>query len=58
MEAPNQKIKCECGTLITRNYMAKHKKTTKHLLGAKIIKYEFIDSDAEDAEESEATEAK
>lgn len=57
-EKNKEKIKCECGILITRNNMAKHKKTTKHLLMAKIIKYEFIDSDAEESCESEAPEAK
>lgn len=41
-ERNKEKIECECGTFITRNNMAKHKKTTTHLLKAKIIKFEFI----------------
>lgn len=53
-EKNKEKLTCECGILITRNNMAKHRKTTKHLLMAKIIKYEFIDSDAEESGESEA----
>ena len=45
-EKNKEKIKCECGTFITRNNMAKHKKTQKHMLKAKIIKFEFVpDSD-------------
>lgn len=44
-ERNKEKVKCECGTFITRNNMAKHKKTTTHLLKAKIIKYEFVDDD-------------
>lgn len=57
-EKNKQKIKCECGVLITLNNMAKHKKTTKHMLMAKIIKYEFIDSEADEAEEPKSPEAK
>lgn len=41
-ERNKEKVKCECGTYITRNNMSKHKKTTIHLLKTKIIKYEFI----------------
>ena len=41
-EKNKEKLECECGTLITRNNMAKHRKTAKHLLKAKIIKFEFI----------------
>ena len=45
-EKNKEMIKCECGTFITRNNMAKHKKTQKHMLKAKIIKFEFVpDSD-------------
>ena len=51
-EKNKQKIKCDCGVLITLNNMSKHRKTTKHLLIAKIVKYEFIDSDAEDKPEA------
>jgi hypothetical protein len=39
------KIECECGTFISRNNIAKHKKTTSHMLKAKIIKYEFIEDE-------------
>lgn len=35
----------DCGALITRQNLARHKKTTSHLLKAKIIKYEFINDD-------------
>jgi len=44
-EKNKELVKCECGTFITRNNMAKHKKTQKHMLKAKIIKFEFIDDD-------------
>ena len=26
-----EKTKCKCGLMVTRNYMSRHKKTTKHL---------------------------
>jgi hypothetical protein len=41
------KIKCDCGMMLTKYYMPKHKKTTKHLLLTKQIKYEFVNSDEE-----------
>jgi hypothetical protein len=41
------KIKCECGMMLTKYYIPKHKKTTKHLLLTKQIKYEFVNSDEE-----------
>jgi hypothetical protein len=41
-EKNKEKILCDCGTLITRNNMSKHKKTTTHMLKAKLIKYEFV----------------
>jgi hypothetical protein len=44
-EKNKEKIQCECGTFITRNNMAKHKKTQIHMLKAKIIKFEFIKDD-------------
>jgi hypothetical protein len=44
-ERNKEKVKCECGTFITRNNMAKHKKTQTHMLKAKIIKFEFVDDD-------------
>ena len=44
-EKNKEMIKCECGTFITRNNMAKHKKTTTHMLKAKIVKYEFVADD-------------
>ena len=46
------KTKCECGAFITQNNMAKHKKTQTHMLKAKIVKYEFIDEDAEAKEDT------
>jgi ribosomal protein S27AE len=46
------KTKCECGAFITQNNMAKHKKTQIHMLKAKIVKYEFIDEDAEAKEDT------
>jgi hypothetical protein len=44
-ERNKEMVKCECGTFITRNNMAKHKKTQKHMLKAKIIKFEFVPDD-------------
>jgi hypothetical protein len=41
-ERNKEHVKCDCGKLITRNNLAKHKKTTTHLLKLKIIKFEFI----------------
>ena len=39
------KTKCECGSYITPNNMSKHRKTTSHMLMAKIIKFEFVNDD-------------
>ena len=50
-EKNKEKIKCECGILITPQNIWRHKKTSKHLLKAKIIKYEFIPDDEEDEAE-------
>ena len=47
-ERNKEKVKCECGSSITRNNLAKHKKTTTQLLKAKIIKYEFVNEDEAD----------
>jgi hypothetical protein len=44
-ERNKELVKCECGTFITRNNMAKHRKTQTHMLKAKIIKIEFVDDD-------------
>ncbi len=46
-ERNKEKTTCECGTFITRNNMAKHKKTQTHMLKLKIIKYEFIPDEDE-----------
>jgi ribosomal protein S27AE len=54
LEKNKEKQVClECGALITRLNMARHKKTTTHLLKAKIIKYEFIPDDEEAEAEAE-----
>ena len=46
-EKNKQKIKCECGAMITINNISKHRKTQLHMLKAKIIKFEFIDDDTD-----------
>ena len=52
-EKNKEKKPCpDCGALITRQNLARHKKTTSHLLKAKIIKYEFI-NDNDESEEAE-----
>lgn len=52
-EKNKEKKQCECGTFITKNNMAKHKKTQTHMLKAKIIKYEFInDEETEEPKEN------
>jgi hypothetical protein len=55
-ERNKEKVKCECGKYITRNNIAKHKKTTTHLLKAKIIKFEFIPDEADEADVADETE--
>lgn len=56
-ERNKEKIQCECGTFITRNNIAKHRKTTTHMLKLKIIKFEFIDDD-ESENDTDKAEAK
>ena len=38
-----KKITCECGCIIRNDGLTEHKKTQKHLLLTKQIKYEFVD---------------
>ena len=38
-----KQITCECGCMIRRSDISKHRKTQKHLLLTKQIKYEFVD---------------
>ena len=38
-----EKITCECGCIVTIYHLARHRKTQKHLLLTKQIKYEFVD---------------
>ena len=38
-----KKITCECGCMIRNDGLTEHKKTQKHLLRTKQIKYEFVD---------------
>jgi hypothetical protein len=42
-----EKISCECGCILTKGNLAEHKKTQKHLLLTKQIKYEFVDDNEE-----------
>jgi hypothetical protein len=45
-EQKSQQITCECGCIITKDGLIQHRKTQKHLLLTKQIKYEFVkDSD-------------
>ena len=39
----NEKITCECGCIIRRINITKHKQSQNHLLLTKQIKYEFVD---------------
>lgn len=50
-EKRKEQIKCECGALITKHSLYKHRKSKAHLLATKQIKYEFINDDDEDSEE-------
>ena len=43
----NEKITCECGCIITKSVLARHKKTQNHLLLTKQIQYEFVDDNGE-----------
>jgi hypothetical protein len=38
-----EKITCECGCIINKSSLNKHRKTQKHLLLTKQIKYEFVE---------------
>ena len=38
-----ERITCECGCILTKIHLSRHKKTQKHLLLTKQIKYEFVD---------------
>jgi hypothetical protein len=47
LEQQKQQITCECGCIITKSNLTEHKKTQKHLLLTKQIKYEFVDDNGE-----------
>ncbi len=38
-----EQITCECGCILTKSCLTRHKKSQKHLLLTKQIKYEFVD---------------
>ena len=41
------KITCECGCIITHGGLTRHRKSQKHLLLTKQLKYEFVDDNEE-----------
>jgi hypothetical protein len=46
LEKQSQQTTCECGCMITKVYLPTHRKSQKHLLLTKQIKYEYVeDSD-------------
>ena len=46
LEKLSQQITCECGCIIRKSYLTRHRQSQKHLLLNKQIKYEFVeDSD-------------
>ena len=47
LEKNSQQITCECGCIITKGNLTAHRKTQKHLLLTKQIKYEFVDDNEE-----------
>ncbi len=47
LEQKKELITCECGCMIRRSDISRHRKTQKHLLLTKEIKYEFVDDNEE-----------
>jgi hypothetical protein len=47
LEYQKEQITCECGCMIRRSDISRHRKTQKHLLLTKKIKYEFVDDNEE-----------
>jgi len=47
LEQKQEQITCECGCIIRKDGLTKHRKTQKHLLLTKQIKYEFVDDNEE-----------
>jgi hypothetical protein len=43
----SEQITCECGCIIRNDSLARHRKSQKHLLLTKQIKYEFVDDNGE-----------
>ena len=43
LEQKKEKMTCECGCILTKGYLTQHRKSPKHLLLTKQIKYEFVD---------------
>ena len=47
LEKLSQQITCECGCIIRKSSLIEHRKSQKHLLLTKQIKYEFVDDNKE-----------
>jgi hypothetical protein len=47
LEKQSQQITCECGCILSKCCLARHRKTQNHLLLTKQIKYEFVDDNGE-----------
>ena len=47
LEKNSQQITCECGCILTKGNLTEHRKTQKHLLLTKQMKYEFVDDNEE-----------
>ena len=47
LEKHSQQITCECGCIITKGNLTEHRKSQKHLLLTKELKYEFVDDNEE-----------
>jgi hypothetical protein len=47
LEKLSQQITCECGCIIRKGSLIEHRKSQKHLLLTKQIKYEFVDDNEE-----------
>jgi hypothetical protein len=46
-EQKKEQITCECGCILTKDGLGRHRKSQKHLLLTKQIKYEFVDDNEE-----------
>ena len=47
LEKQSQQITCECGCILSKCCLGRHRKTQNHLLLTKQIKYEFVDDNGE-----------